>query len=49
MQNGVFPESWKKSFVKPIQKIAGTTKAEEFRPVNMLILLEKVLEKIIYI
>lgn len=47
LETGEFPRSWKQSVVIPIQKISGTVKAEEFRPINMLPVYEKVLESIV--
>ena len=44
LQTGHVPRVWKESLVVPIQKVAGTSKAEEFRPINMLHTLEKILE-----
>lgn len=46
-QNGECPRCWKQSVVVPIPKISGTTKAEEYRPINMLPIYEKVLEIIV--
>lgn len=34
--SGQFPQGWKQSTVVPIQKITGTTKAEEHRPINIV-------------
>lgn len=47
LELGHVPRVWKESLVIPIQKIAGTIKAEEFRPINMLHTLEKILEIVI--
>jgi exonuclease III len=44
---GQVPQIWKESLVVPIQKVAGTIKAEEFRPINMLHTLEKNLELVV--
>jgi hypothetical protein len=41
---GKVPENWKKSTIVPIQKISGTKKCEEFRPINILPAYEKILE-----
>lgn len=46
---GTFPKCWKKSLVIPIPKVKNTNKVDEFRPVNMLPLESKVIEKIVYI
>jgi len=47
LQTGHVPQVWKESLVVPIQKIAGTSKCEEFRPINMLHTLEKILEIVV--
>ena len=44
---GQVPTIWKESLVVPVQKVAGTNKSEEFRPINMLHTLEKILETIV--
>lgn len=41
------PEDWKNSLVTPIPKVPGTSKGEEFRPVNQLPTYEKILEGIV--
>ena len=47
IQTGHVPRVWKESLVVPIQKVAGTIKSEEFRPINMLHTLEKILELVV--
>lgn len=47
LQTGYFPEKWKLSTIVPIPKIAGTTKAEEFRPINTLPADEKIMEMVV--
>ena len=47
LKNGIFPECWKVSCVKPIEKIAKTNKCEEFRPINTLKTCEKIIEKVV--
>ena len=47
LRTGHVPQVWKESLVVPIQKIAGTNKSEEFRPINMLHILEKILELVV--
>lgn len=44
---GVVPTKWKHSILNPIQKVCGTNKCEELRPVNTLPTYEKVLEGIV--
>lgn len=45
---GIFPETLKKSTITPIPKINGTIMIDEFRPINMLPCIEKVIEKMAY-
>lgn len=46
--SGVFPNALKKSTVTPIQKKSGTVLINEHRPINMLPVVERVLEKLTY-
>lgn len=45
---GIFPPMLKESIIVPIQKVNGTKKIEEYRPINTLPCVEKVLEKVAY-
>ena len=47
LETGHVPQAWKESLVIPIPKVAGTVKADEFRPINMLHTLEKILEIVV--
>jgi NADPH-dependent 7-cyano-7-deazaguanine reductase QueF len=44
LSKGIFPENWKISTVTPVPKIANTKRCEEFRPINIVPVYEKVLE-----
>lgn len=44
LRTGIVPDMYKRSMVVPIPKIAGTNKCQEFRPINMLLQCEKLLE-----
>lgn len=44
LESGIFPKKWKLTTVIPIEKISGTNKCEEFRPINMVPPYEKLLE-----
>jgi len=44
---GVFPNIYKISTVIPIEKVKNTIKCEDFRPINMLTIEEKILEQIV--
>lgn len=48
LELGQIPSLLKISTVIPIQKVKGTISAAEFRPINMLVTIEKILEKIVY-
>lgn len=48
LSSGQFPEIIKSSTIIPIQKKSGTILINEFRPINMLPCVEKIIEKIIY-
>lgn len=48
IQDGVFPNTWKQSLVVPIQKVKKTVKCSEYRPVNMISVESKILEKVVY-
>lgn len=43
LQTRVVPRLWKETTVIPIPKVVNACKANDFRPINMLPLLEKVL------
>jgi hypothetical protein len=45
LESGSFPSCWKTSTIIPIEKKINTTKCSEFRPINTLPSLEKILEK----
>ena len=47
LEYGTFPKHWKKTTIIPIEKIANTNKAEEFRPINMVPVYEKLLEVVV--
>lgn len=44
LQSGSFPSSWKTSTIIPLEKKCNTIKCEEFRPINMVPVYEKLLE-----
>jgi hypothetical protein len=44
IREGSYPQAWKKSMVIPIPKIKTAKEPQEFRPINILPLFEKVLE-----
>lgn len=45
--NGKFPECWKESTITPIPKMKNTNKCEEFRPINSMPNVEKIIECIV--
>lgn len=48
VKEGVFPACWKESMVIPIEKVKNTRRCEEFRPVNMITIESKILEKVVH-
>lgn len=48
LHTGVFPEDLKESCIIPVEKIKNTNDMNEIRPVNMLMTLSKVLEKVVH-
>lgn len=48
LKKGIFPKSLKTSTILPIQKVLNTNSIKEFRPINLLPCLEKMIEKIAY-
>jgi hypothetical protein len=48
LQHGVFPQAWKKAKVLPIPKVSSPTEPKDYRPVSILCVLAKVLEKIVH-
>lgn len=48
LTSGKFPEIIKSSVIIPVQKKSGTILINEFRPINMLPCMEKIIEKVVY-
>lgn len=48
LQNGVFPSMWKLANIIPIPKIKNPREFKDYRPVSILCVLGKVLEKIVH-
>jgi len=49
LQNSCFPEVWKKANIKPIPKIKNPSICKDYRPVSILCVLAKVIEKLVYL
>lgn len=47
LYSGVFPENWKTSVIVPVPKIQKTILCDEFRPINIVPVYEKILEIIV--
>lgn len=47
LEYGKFPIGWKTSTIVPIEKKANTIKCEEYRPINMVPIYEKLLELVV--
>lgn len=48
LETNTFPDDLKISTIVPIPKVANSDRAADFRPVNMLSCVEKVLERVVY-
>jgi len=48
LQSSVFPSIWKWANVLPLPKVSNPTKCSDFRPVSILCLFAKILEKIVH-
>lgn len=47
LMEGIFPSTWKESIVVPVEKEKNAKKPEQFRPINMMPVYEKILEKVV--
>lgn len=47
-EKGQFPKSWKISTVIPVEKKSNTNQSNEFRPINMVPVYEKLLELVVH-
>jgi hypothetical protein len=47
LKDGVFPQAWKESIVRPLPKATGPTSVEQLRPISILPAISKILEKIV--
>lgn len=48
LANGVYPNDWKKSIILPLPKISEPTESKHYRPINILCVLAKMLDKVVY-
>lgn len=49
LTNGVYPSDWKKSIILPLPKISDPTECKHYRPINILCVLSKMLDKLVYL
>lgn len=47
MEEGIFPDILKVATIVPIRKVSNTIKCEEYRPVNMLSSVSKIMEQVV--
>lgn len=47
LERGCFPKNWKTSTIIPLEKKSNTIKCEEYRPINMVPVYEKLLELVV--
>lgn len=43
-----FPSDWKRSFVTPIKKVRNPSGVKDYRPISILSVLSKILEKLVF-
>jgi hypothetical protein len=48
LQTSSFPAAWKNAILKPIPKVNVPKEAKDYRPISILCVLSKVLEKVVY-
>jgi hypothetical protein len=48
LQYGRFPDLWKKALVRPLAKTSRPSSPSDYRPISLLCVLSKVLERIVY-
>ena len=48
LKTGIFPKAWKKALVIPIPKTGNLTKVQNYRPISLLLLPGKLLEKLVH-
>lgn len=48
LEQGYFPESWKQSLIVPLPKTPNPVDYSDLRPISLLPILSKILEKVIY-
>jgi len=48
LQTGTIPTEWKKSLIVPVPKTSSATTPNDYRPISLLSILSKVLERHIY-
>ena len=48
-ETGIFPDRWKKAIIKPIPKIDIPMSPSDFRPISLLPVLSKIIEKLVNI
>lgn len=49
LANSVYPSDWKKSIILPLPKISDPTECKHYRPINILCVLSKMLDKLVYL
>lgn len=49
LESGYFPSTWKQTIICPIPKVKNPTNINDLRPISLVPVLSKILEKVIYI
>lgn len=48
LESGIFPKTWKLALIKPIPKISYPLKESDFRPISLLCVFSKIIEKLVH-
>lgn len=48
LYEGIFPEKWKEALIVPVHKGGSKTEIEKYRPISILSVFSKLIEKIVY-
>ena len=49
LSNGIFPEAMKKAIIKPLYKKDSKLEPMNYRPISLLLVISKILEKLVYV
>ena len=47
LESSIFPDTWKHSIITPLPKVGRPKKLKDYRPISLLPILSKVLERLV--